>query len=100
LLRVARINNNDMPAPKTLRVGDKIRFIKRPDEWERPDYYVHTDDRLFMDKLIKRGYPARIFMIDEYGTPWVRVRLQVRNASEHHTWAIMEKTGWVLVLRK
>ena len=83
-----------MPDPKTLKVGDKVRFISVPKEWSDPKITVHRDDVKFMKAIIARGRPSRIYEVDEYGTPWVAMRLQGLSGLEHHTWGIMEKTGW------
>ncbi len=87
-----------MPNPKDLKLGDKVRFISRPDEWAQPGYRIDSDDIVFMDRLIARGYPARICRIDEYGNPWIRVRLKSDSGYEHHTWSITESSGWMKVV--
>ncbi len=89
-----------MPDPKTLKVGDKIRFVSIPDEWSDPNVFVHKDDVKFMKAIISRGLPSRIYDVDEYGTPWVEMRLQGPDGLEQHTWSIMEKTGWKKVVRR
>ncbi len=58
-----------MPDPKSLKVGDLVRFTALPDEWTRPGFYVHRDSIMFMKAMIKRTWPSRISEIDEYGRP-------------------------------
>ncbi|NLS92407.1 MAG: hypothetical protein GXX96_09610 [Planctomycetaceae bacterium] len=87
-----------MPDPKDLKLGDKVRFISRPDEWSQPDYCIDSDDIVFMDRLIVRGYPARVCRIDEHGNPWIQVRLKSDFEYEHDTWSIMESSGWIKVV--
>ena len=55
-----------MPDPKRLKVGDLVRFVSLPDEWSQKDFSVSHDDVAFMKKMIKRSWPSRVFMIDEY----------------------------------
>ena len=45
-----------MPDPKTLEVGDRVRFIVLPDEWSLPGYFVHPESRAFMRKMIDRRH--------------------------------------------
>jgi hypothetical protein len=83
-----------MPDPATLKVGDKIRFISVPDEWASPDCGVSRESRRFMKHMLMRGFPSRVYEIDEYGRPWIAARLRIKGKIEHHTWAIVERTGW------
>jgi len=89
-----------MPDPKSLRVGDRVRFVGLPEEWSKPDEFVDDDDVEFMKRMIARTWPARIAEIDERGSPWIWVRLKVGGTWEHHSWAIVECTGWRLVRRR
>jgi hypothetical protein len=61
-----------MPSPDTLKVGDRVRFIALPDEWNEPSYGIHPDSISFMKRMLKRATPVRVTMIDEFGTPWLR----------------------------
>jgi len=83
-----------MPNPRDLRVGDFVRFTALPDEWSHPGYTLHRDSMSFMRILIRRRFPSRVYEIDEYGTPWIAARIRRRGRVEHHTWGIMETTGW------
>lgn len=86
-----------MPDPKSLRVGDRVRFVDLPEEWSQPNYVVHENSVEFMKRLIMRTWPSRVREIDERGYPWVSVKLKVGDTYEHHSWAIVESTGWRLV---
>lgn len=86
-----------MPDPTQLSIGDKIRFVARPDEWLQEGFVVQEETLEFMDRVIERGSPSRIAEIDEYGTPWVNVRLKIENEWEYHTYGILEETGWIQV---
>ncbi|GDY13882.1 hypothetical protein LBMAG53_27600 [Planctomycetota bacterium] len=85
-----------MPNAMTLKVGDWIKYVDRPLEWKSKRFRVNRWDIEFLDKLIARGRWQRISKIDEYGTPWIFVRLKYNNHYEHHTWAIFESSGWIM----
>lgn len=89
-----------MPDPKSLQVGDRVRFVSLPDEWARRGYTVHGESIEFMKQMIKRSWPARVYQIDEHGYPWIAARIRENGQYHHHTWAIMEFTGWRLVQRR
>lgn len=85
-----------MPNPKTLRIGDKIKFIERPDEWKAPGFIIFPECTEFMDQLIKQTLICTIQEIDEFGQPWIHANVETSD-TEEHTWAIMEQTGWIKV---
>ncbi len=89
-----------MPDPRKLRVGDLVRFVAFPDEWSNPSIGVPTSSRTFMKKMIARTWPARVFMRDDSGYPWIRARMRSRGKIEYHTWLIVECTGWKQVKRR
>jgi hypothetical protein len=89
-----------MPDPKTLKIGDRIRFVALPEEWNTPGFYVPGETVAFMEVMISRGWPSRVHRIDEYGIPWIRARIRVEGGIEHHDWAICENTGWRLVRKR
>jgi hypothetical protein len=86
-----------MPDPKRLKVGDRVRFVSLPDEWQDPKYFVHKESVDFMNVMISRSWPSRVYEIDEYGTPWIEARIRRKGRVEYHTWGIFERTGWRLV---
>lgn len=89
-----------MPDPKSLKVDDRVRFIALPDEWERPGYQLPKESLAFMKAMIKRTWSSRVYMIDEYGTPWIEARMRQRGRYVHHSWGILESTGWRKVVRR
>ncbi len=89
-----------MPDPKTLQVGDRVRFVSIPTEWSQPGFTVHAFDRSFMKKMIQRTWPSRVYEIDEYGQPWISARIRENGKLCHHIWAIFESTGWRRVNRR
>ncbi len=89
-----------MPNPHDLKVGDLVRFIALPDEWNQPGITLHRDSLSFMKILIRRRFPSRVKRIDEFGTPWIAARIRRRNRVEYHSWGISESTGWRRVHRR
>jgi hypothetical protein len=89
-----------MPDPRTLRKGDKIRFIGIPDEWTIPGCKVPRESMRFMKHMLMRKFPSRIYEIDEYGYPWIAARFKIKGKIVHHTWVIKENTGWIKVRKR
>jgi len=90
-----------MPDPRQLRVGDRVRFVRLPDEWSRPNYWVHDESVEFMMVLIERGRSSRVCKVDEDGYPWIEARVRKSDgAIDYHSWGIYEATGWVRVNRR
>ena len=83
-----------MPNPYTLKVGDRIRFVSLPEEWNEPGHGIHRDSFSFMKRMLKRTVPVRVTMIDENGTPWIDAVTIERGKRHYHSWAITEETGW------
>ena len=80
-----------MPDPMKLQVGDRVRFVDLPEEWQDPQYTVLPESVEFMEAMIARSWPSRVYEVDEFGTPWVAVRLRKDGEIEHHTWGILER---------
>ncbi len=89
-----------MPEPKKLQVGDRVRFVELPEEWQDPQYTVLPESVEFMEAMIARSWPSRVYEVDEFGTPWIAARLRKDGEIEHHTWGILEQTGWRVVRRR
>ena len=89
-----------MPDPKTLKVGDLIRFVTIPDEWSRTGYHVLPDSVAFMKSMLKRKWPSRVTTIDDDGIPRIHARLRAQGKLHYHYWRIMESTGWRSVKRR
>jgi hypothetical protein len=87
-----------MPNPQTLKIGDRVRFISIPEEWNQPGYGIHRESISFMKRMIKRTSPLRVTVIDEFGTPWVSAITIERGKRNYHRWAITEETGWRMVV--
>ena len=89
-----------MPDPKKLEVGDRIRFVSLPEEWHDAQFTVHPETVEFMNVMISRTWPSRVFKIDEFGTPWIDARIRRNGRIEYHSWGIYEETGWRVVRRR
>lgn len=89
-----------MPEPKQLKIGDRIKFVSLPEEWQDPKSLVTEEDIKFMKIMIVRRWPSRVCGIDEYGTPWIDARTRGKRGWEWHSWSIFEKTGWRLVAKR
>lgn len=85
-----------MPDPNDLKIGDRIRFVSTPDEWNQPGYRVPAMTRRFIKTMIRRRFPSRIKRI-EYGMPWIDARIKVKGKIHYHTYGIDETSGWRLV---
>jgi len=83
-----------MPDPRSLKVGDRVRFVSLPEEWSHPEFHVPREDLIFMNSMIQRTWPSRVSEIDEFGYPWIRARMRTRGKVHHHRWMISEATGW------
>jgi hypothetical protein len=83
-----------MPSPRSLKVGDRVRFVSLPEEWSQPGYRIHSSSVRFMKALIRRGRSCRVARV-KHGGPWIDARFRQKNGSiERHMWMITEKTGW------
>jgi len=87
-----------MPNPRTLKIGDRVRFISIPEEWKQPGYGIQRESIAFMKRMLKRATPVRVTIIDEYGTPWISAITIERGKRNYHSWAITEETGWRMVV--
>jgi hypothetical protein len=89
---------------QTLRVGDRIRIVRFPSDWEKPNWHVGPSTRALYQKLIERKRSVRISRIDESGCPWIEGRYdkreQKRNGGWTH-WSLgMDDDSWVRVRRR
>ncbi len=82
---------------RRLRVGDRIRIVRMPSDADTPGNTFLPETRRLYKKLIARGRSLRIYMIDEYGLPWVRCRFRRKNGSWEHHWLAVNDDSWVRV---
>ena len=78
-------------------MGDQVRLVTMPGEFDRPGYQVHRDTRRVYSRLIERRRSVRVFAIDELGLPWISCRFRGKNGRlKYHTLAF-NHGGWVRV---
>lgn len=89
-----------MAAWQELRVGDRVRLVADPPEWQLPGYRLPAETRDLWRLLMARRWPLRVFEVDDWGTPWVQCRVRRPGGEwEHHALALCHG-GWVLVQRR
>ena len=85
---------------RQLRVGDKVRLVEIPPEFTGTGYYVHASTMRVYRKLVARGRPLRIRIIDFAGARWIRCRLRRKSGGwETHDLAFSHD-GLVKVTRR
>jgi hypothetical protein len=82
---------------RQLRVGDRIRLVSWPPEWEQPGFHVPACTRRLVRRLIARRRPLRVYRIDECGTPWIQCRLRNKRGGWDHHFLSITQGGWVRV---
>jgi hypothetical protein len=78
-------------------VGDRVRIVRLPSIWDRPDYRVDPSTQRLYRRLIARKRSMRVFWIDEFDQPWIQGRH--RDKSTWWTLAISDDS-WVRVKRR
>ncbi len=82
---------------RTLRVGDRIRFVRVPAEFDRRACVVAADTRRLFECLVRRGRPHRIARIDDWGLPWIDIQFRRRRGRRlYESLGILEDC-WVRV---
>lgn len=64
------------PPWNTLRVGDRVRFVRLPTFQGVLAGGLLPETLRLYKKLIARGRSSRVFWIDEYGLPWIRCQFR------------------------
>jgi hypothetical protein len=59
---------------RELSVGDRVRIVRMPDEFSQEGYFVHEEERLAYEFLIRERRVLKVKRIDEWGHPWVEFR--------------------------
>ena len=52
-------------------MGDRVRIMRLPSEFSREGYYVDPDTVAFYERLISERAIVTVFMLDDWGTPWI-----------------------------
>jgi hypothetical protein len=82
---------------RDLRVGDRIRIIRLPTEWNQRGYRVPPCTRRLYTRLIQRRRPVRVYKIDDWGLPWIACRFRRKNGSWDHHFLAVNDDSWVMV---
>jgi hypothetical protein len=83
---------------RKLRVGDRIRIIRLPTEWNIvPGYHVPPCTRRLYKRLITRRRPVRISEIDEWGLPWIHCKFRRPNGGWEYHFLAVNDDSWVRV---
>jgi hypothetical protein len=87
--------------PRTLSVGDWVRFTSLPEEWGAQGFTVRAECVDLMLRLVARRRPSRIARVTDDGYPWIDVRIRTTGGRvEYHSWGIYESTGWTCSRRR
>ena len=85
---------------RKLRLGDRVRLVRLPSEWNNSRYYVPPCTRRLYKKLIARRRSVRVYEIDEYGRPWISCRFPRKNGKwEYHALSV-DDDSWVKVKKR
>jgi hypothetical protein len=55
---------------RALRVGDRVRIVRLPGDFDRPGYHVTEETVAAYCSLVETGRVLTIAEIDEFGRPW------------------------------
>jgi len=67
-----------------LKVGDRIRIVRLPSEFSRPDYQVHDDTIALYRHLIDEGCVLVVDEIDDKGRPRIEYEWNKPAGVEYH----------------
>ena len=76
-----------------LRVGDRIRLVAFPTEWDQPGYRAPRSTRKVYRRLIERRRPLRVYQVDEWGMPWVACRFRDPRGNWEYHWLAIDGDG-------
>lgn len=83
---------------RQLRVGDKVRIVRFPSDWGEPGWHVDPSTRELYGKLIARRRPVRVFLVDEFGQPWIQGRA---SEAPGHWWTLaIADDSWIRVRQR
>lgn len=80
-----------------LKVGDRVRIVRLPPQWETVGYHVPASTRAVYRKLIERGRPLVVREMDERGLPWTWCRIRGRGGRLEHHALVIDDGCWVRV---
>jgi hypothetical protein len=82
---------------RELPIGDRIRFVAIPSEFDQPGYYLHPCTARVYERLISRGRTVRVSRIDEWGIPWMSCRFGENDGRWGYHSLAFNQDGWVRV---
>ncbi len=85
---------------RDLRIGDRVRIVRFPAEWNQPGYYLHPATRRLYKQLIERRRAVRVCQIDDWGLPYIRCQFRRRNGKWEYHWLSINDDSWVRVQRR
>ena len=78
---------------RELKVGDRIRLVHMPTEFERPGYRLQDCTRIVYQHLIDTRRILVVEKIDKWSCPWTESFILVRNGTEEHHWIMINHDG-------
>ena len=82
---------------KTLRVGDRVRFVRMPSGIDAAGYVFPRETRLLYERLIASGRSRRVREIDDWGIPWIWCRSRARGGRVGWEMLAINDDSWVRV---
>ena len=86
-----------MAAWQELRVGDRLRPVTAPPEWQQSGDHLPADTAELWRVLVARRRPLRVYEVDARGVPWVQCRVLSNNGGWEHHFLAITHGGWVRV---
>jgi hypothetical protein len=83
---------------KTLRFGDRIRFVAMPTGFSSEN--CHEDTLEVYRTLIARRRGVRICFMDEFDMPWIRFRVPDPDGGWEWHSLLINHDGWVRVKQR
>jgi hypothetical protein len=78
---------------RNLRVGDQVRIIQLPSEFQLPGYKLSTETRILYEHLISVKAILTVELIDEHRLPWVAYQWHKDGEIEYHSLAV-DDNSW------
>jgi hypothetical protein len=97
----SRRRSSRAEAWRTLRVGELIRIVRVPEEFDEPGYVIAPDTRRLFARLVAERRSHRIAWIDDWGVPSIDLRFRrTRSGTLIHESLDIIEDCWVRVRRR